>query len=417
VGFVFLETLVDFGARFRSEFSSQCKLGDISENNITKYFVGHNDIIFEHTIEKEDASQWNFFFYNCESGSKVTFDLELEMYNKAAGLTNYLPVGEIPLPLVYGMFTVLNLAALAAWIYWIVKQKGAVRWPAYLLLIVLAVKCALLLTDALIKWWYALMGSALLFSPLVLAVISTMRGVLVLSLVLVIGSGLSFVRQSLPSSRERILVVTALGVQGSLAFIGWFASELLDSSSTTLYIILVVTHIVDILTYLSVFYSLHMTKKYLQVSALVEGASAKALSQVEAFKKLYSLLLIFVYLSKMLSWAMWQLLPFNFVWISTVLQEGSALLFFCGIAWLLRKTASPHASALSSLMEFWYFLRGFVVPVVQFVQKQREGTSAAPLSVEEELSRVAVEPTDDESAVFLDEDPSAASDTRDEMTV
>ena len=84
--------------------------------------------VFNKTIREGQDGYYNLYFVNKEKvpgKSRVTIPVDFQMtivqYNKGM---NYLPVGKLPLPTLYLLFTLLYIGMLAVWVYFCLLKSG-----------------------------------------------------------------------------------------------------------------------------------------------------------------------------------------------------------------------------------------------------------------------------------------------------
>jgi hypothetical protein len=103
----------------------------------------------KYEIKKNEEAEYTIFFYNCLPNSRVTFDLEINLYNSYGGKRNYLSAGDASLPNTWYFFTVLFSVGL---VYWCInlRDNWAHKQQIHLLMTLLCVlKVLTMLVDAL----------------------------------------------------------------------------------------------------------------------------------------------------------------------------------------------------------------------------------------------------------------------------
>jgi hypothetical protein len=160
----------------------------------------------ETTIPAGMANEYSIFYYNCRTGSTVSFDLGIELYNNYNGKKDYLPAGESSLPTVWFGFAFVFFLGLVWWSNHLKSNWGSKHGIHVLMTVLLVLKVMTMTVDGLklshmkstgtgSAWdwiWFLLYG---------------VKGAALFIVIVLIGSGWSFVKPFLQEKEKKIVMV------------------------------------------------------------------------------------------------------------------------------------------------------------------------------------------------------------------
>jgi hypothetical protein len=155
------------------------------------------------TVTIDNPGEYAVVFSNCQDGVEVTMDVRTEMYNVRGpgGTRDYLPVGLQPLPAIYAGVSVVYAAFLAVWAWACVRRRTeAERIHAVMgaLLLFKALKTACAAEDA---WFVERTGTPHGWD-VAFYVFGFFKGVLLFTVIVLIGTGWSFLKPYLQASLQ-----------------------------------------------------------------------------------------------------------------------------------------------------------------------------------------------------------------------
>lgn len=175
----------------------------------------------EHSITVDEVGLYSLIFSRCvPSGAHtVSFKLDASFINPGP---NFLSAGDAPLPTVYLVFFVLHLVAFGAWV-WVLRrdpsQHGTVHRIHYMMAFLLAFKVLSLLFESIRYHYIAIFGVSETWS-LVYYFFASVKGIMLFTVILLIGSGYSLMKNYLNDNEKRIIfVVLVLQVLDNIAMV------------------------------------------------------------------------------------------------------------------------------------------------------------------------------------------------------
>eukprot|EP00878_Enallax_costatus_P004534 GHUV01004775.1.p1 GENE.GHUV01004775.1~~GHUV01004775.1.p1 ORF type:complete len:321 (+),score=66.73 GHUV01004775.1:120-1082(+) len=178
-------------------------------------------------VDITDGGLSSVYFANCEKSMPVSFDVRVESYNLVGpeGRKDYLSIGESELDVMYWVMFSLFTVVTAAWAYTLVRSKRSktvykIHW---LMLALVTFKTLTLLTQAIMYLVIEKQGSPHGWNW-VYYVTTALRGSLFFAVIVLIGTGWSYMRPFLDDNTRKVLMVV-LPLQVGVAIVHklhWF---------------------------------------------------------------------------------------------------------------------------------------------------------------------------------------------------
>lgn len=226
----------------------------------------------EHTITVDEIGLYSLIFARCApvGTHQISFKLDAAFINPGP---NYLSAGDAPLPTVYLVFFFFHLVAFGAWI-WVLRrdpaQHGTVHRIHYMMACLLAFKVLSLLFESIRYHYISMFGVSESWS-IVYYFFASVKGIMLFTVILLIGSGYSLMKSYLNDNEKRIIMaVLVLQVIDNIAMViieetapgsqGWLTWK--D-----------ILHLVDILCCLAILLPIVWSIRHLQyvILSLVEN--------------------------------------------------------------------------------------------------------------------------------------------------
>lgn len=210
-----LETIVERNQCIFDKMNDRDILLDLSNTDTWR------SAMLEHTITPNEIGLYSLIFARCAPTGlhTVSFKLDAAFINPGP---NYLSAGDAPLPSVYLVFFFFFLIALVAWI-WVLRrdpaQHGTVHRIHYMMACLLAFKVLSLLFESIRYHYIAMFGVSETWS-IVYYFFASVKGIMLFTVILLIGSGYSLMKSYLNDNEKRIImVVLVLQVLDNIAMV------------------------------------------------------------------------------------------------------------------------------------------------------------------------------------------------------
>ncbi|XP_006647525.1 protein CANDIDATE G-PROTEIN COUPLED RECEPTOR 7-like [Oryza brachyantha] len=281
------------------------------------------------TVTIDDPDQYAVLFSNCQDGVEVTMDVLTELYNVRGGASdgprNYLPVGLQPLPTIYTAVSAVYFAFLAAWACACVRHRAtAERIHAVMgaLLLFKALKMACAAEDS----WYVERTGTPHGWDVAFYVFGFLKGVLLFTVIVLIGTGWSFLKPYLQEREKNVLmIVIPLQVIENLLLVvigetgptgqGWIVWNQ-------------VFLLVDVICCCAVFFPIIWSIRSMREASRTDGKAALNLQKLTLFKRFYLVVVGYLYFTRIIASAFLALLSYKYQWGVNVAIEAASFAFY-----------------------------------------------------------------------------------------
>lgn len=294
-----------------------------------------------HHVKPIAAGFYSLVFIRCHGienhYATVEFQLDIDFHNLGP---NYLSAGDMALPAIYMVFSVLFGIATFIWCYILhnsTKKGTATVYSIHYVMATLGVVKALSLLFESIRYHYiALVGASELWS-IVYYIFTAIKGVMLFMVILLIGSGWSLMKGYLNDREKSIIFIVLL-----LQVINNAAMVILDETSPGSKAYLLwrdALHIVDILCCCAILFPVLWSIRHLRQAAEVDGKAAEAKVKLELFRKFYIIVISYVYFTRIAVDLIESSIPFYMLWLGPFCSELASLLFFVSTGLQFQPTA------------------------------------------------------------------------------
>ena len=341
-----METTVELNLCPFTSIEPEDILIDISVNDVWK-----NPIDIKHTFQEEDeAGLYTLLFARCSSidASKegesiatddhtVSFNVDVTFKNKGNGIVgkstsesswDYLSAGDRPLPLMYMIFFVLFFIAFLIWLAVLRRdpvEYGTVHKIHYLMAALMLLKCCTLLTESVRYHMISVRGTTG-FMSLLYYIFTSMRGIMLFTVILLIGTGWSIMRSFLHDKEKKIVLVVLIAqiinniamvvleetAPGTIEWADWrFAMHMFDLACCCAIILPILWSI-----------------SYLR-SAVETGSKGQImLAKLKLFRTFYVMVVSYIYFTRIVVYLVEAVVPYHLIWVGPFATEFATLVFY-----------------------------------------------------------------------------------------
>ncbi|KAK6935618.1 Transmembrane protein GPR107/GPR108-like [Dillenia turbinata] len=274
-----------------------------------------------------DPDQYTLVFANCLQQIRVSMDVHSAMFN-LEGRTNrrdYLSAGKTVLPRVYYLFSVIYFVLAGVWIHLLYKKRLTVYTIHFFMLAVVILKALNLLCEAEDKSYIKRTGSAHGWDVL-FYIFSFLKGITLFSLIVLIGTGWSFLKPYLQDKEKKVLmIVIPLQVVANTAQVvlnetGPFAQSWFTWKQIFL--------LVDVICCCAVLFPIVWSIKNLREAARTDGKAAVNLMKLTLFRQYYVVVICYIYFTRVVVYALETITSYRYLWTSVVAGELATLAFY-----------------------------------------------------------------------------------------
>lgn len=282
---------------------------------------------FSTVFSETDADQYTLLFANCLQQVKVSMDVKSAMYNLEGkeNRRDYLSAGKTILPRVYFFFSLVYAALAGLWIFVLYKKRLTVFGIHFFMLAVIILKTFNLLCEAEDKSYIKRTGSAHGWDVL-FYIFSFLKGVMLFTLIVLIGTGWSFLKPFLQDKEKKVLmIVIPLQVVANIAQVvidetGPYGHDWFTWKQVFL--------LVDVVCCCAVLFPIVWSIKNLREAARTDGKAAVNLMKLTLFRQYYIVVICYIYFTRVVVYALETITSYRYLWTSVVAAELATLAFY-----------------------------------------------------------------------------------------
>jgi len=273
---------------------------------------------------------YSMFFHNCynylhRSRSKrlpVKFDINIEEKNS----DSYLSAGEMPLPALYQMLSILFFLSGCFWVF-ILKKNGTeqvfrIHW----------IMAALVFLKSLSLFFHGVNYTKIAANgiheeswAILYYVTHLLKGGLLFFTIVLIGSGWAFVKHVLSSNEKKVfMVVLPAQVISNVAYIILEESDLGEIGHNFWKEVFV---LIDLLCCGAILLPVVWSIRHLQDASSTDGKAAVSLEKLKLFRHFYIMVVCYVYFTRIIVYLLKITVPFQYEWLDSMFKEVSMLTF------------------------------------------------------------------------------------------
>ncbi|KAK9716718.1 hypothetical protein RND81_06G253000 [Saponaria officinalis] len=274
-----------------------------------------------------DSDQYTLVFANCYDDLGVSMTVRSAMYNLdgKSRQRDYLSAGKTVLPRVYFALSMIYWGMAALWTVILYKKRLTVFRIHVFMLAVVLLKALNLLCEAEDKSYIKKTGSAHGWD-VVFYIFSFLKGITLFTLIVLIGTGWSFLKPYLQDREKKVLIIVIpLQVVANIAQVvidetSPFAQDWLTWKQLFL--------LVDVVCCCAVLFPIVWSIKNLREAARSDGKAAVNLLKLTLFRHYYVVVICYIYFTRVVVYALETITSYRYLWTSVVAAELATLAFY-----------------------------------------------------------------------------------------
>lgn len=279
------------------------------------------------SIKVSESNLFTLVFANCIPNLKVSMNVHSVMYNFIPKTTtfDFLSAGKTSLPSIYFIFFLIYLFLGAVWIRTLYKKRLSVHRIHFFMLAVVILKAFNLLFEAEDKSYIKRTGSAHGWDVL-FYIFSFLKGITLFILIVLIGTGWSFLKPYLQDKEKKVLIVVI-----PLQVVSNIAQVVIDEAGPfgeNLYTWKQVFLVVDIICCCAVLFPIVWSIKKLREAARTDGKAAVNLMKLTLFRHYYVVVICYIYFTRVVVYALESITSYKYEWTGVVASELATLGFY-----------------------------------------------------------------------------------------
>ncbi|XP_047340505.1 protein CANDIDATE G-PROTEIN COUPLED RECEPTOR 7-like [Impatiens glandulifera] len=290
---------------------------------------------FNNSFPITTPDEYNLVFGNCGPESEVTMNVHTEIYNldSGKGIKDYLSAGVTQLPTLYFIFSLAFFTFLTIWIYILFTNKNSVHRIHFLMALLLLAKALNLISAAEDKHYVKVTGTPHGWDVL-FYIFQFLRVVLLFTVIVLIGTGWSFLKPFLQEREKKILItVVPLQVLANIASIvigetGPFIKDWITWNQVFL--------LVDIICCCAIIFPIVWSIRSLRETSKTDGKAARNLAKLTLFRQFYIVVIGYLYFTRIVVFALKTISAYKYRWVSNAAEEIASLAFYAMMFYMFR---------------------------------------------------------------------------------
>ncbi|CAL9207162.1 unnamed protein product [Musa hybrid cultivar] len=302
-----------------------CPLSSHFVTSVLRFKDLGTDASLSRSVDIENPDEYSLLFGSCNAGVETTMDVRTEMYNMDGSTKDYLPAGRKPLPKMYFTFSVVYLVFLLAWAVVCIKERATVDKIHVAMGALLLFKGLKLLCAAEDLWYVKKTGTPHGWD-VAFYVFGFFKGVLLFTVIVLIGTGWSFLKPYLQEREKNVLKIVI-----PMQVIENIASVVIGETGPTKKDWLTWNQIfllVDIICCCAVFFPIIWSIRSLREASKTDGKAARNLEKLNLFKQFYLVVVSYLYFTRIIVPASGRLLNYRYHWCAYAAMEGASFAFY-----------------------------------------------------------------------------------------
>uniref|UniRef100_A0A1B6L602 GOST seven transmembrane domain-containing protein n=1 Tax=Graphocephala atropunctata TaxID=36148 RepID=A0A1B6L602_9HEMI len=298
-----------------------------------------NFIIYVATEAEEGL--YNLYFHSCPNYGRSPVDLYFTMEIEENNKGNYLSAGEMPLPPLYTMMSILFFLSGCFWVFILVKSNHPVYKIHYLMAVLVYLKSLSLLFHSINYHFIQVRGAHVAAWAILYYITHLLKGSVLFITIVLIGTGWTFIKHILSDKDKKIfMIVIPLQVLANVANIIIEESEEGDVEYKTW---LDVFMLVELLCCGAILFPVVWSIRHLQEASHTDGKAAINLRKLKLFRHFYVMIVCYIYFTRIIVYLLQLTVSFQYKWLDEMFREMVTYVFFVMTGYKFRPaSANPY---------------------------------------------------------------------------
>nr|AEE62892.1 unknown [Dendroctonus ponderosae] len=305
----------------------------------------YNASFFMSVDSLREEGLYNLYFHNCPNYNLNTetildFDIEITEQN----VNGYLSAGEMPLPALFCMMSILFFLSGMFWVFLLKQSKHPVFKIHYMMAVLVFLKAISLAFHGVNYHYIEQLGFHLTTWAILFYVAHLLKGALLFVVLVLVGTGWTFIKYVLtPKDKKLFMVVIPLQVLANLAQIILEESEEGDIEYLAWRNVVIM---IDLLCCGGILFPVVWSIRHLQEASETDGKAAINLRKLKLFRHFYIMVVCYIYSTRIIVYLLKITVPFQYGWLHEMFREMATYVFFVLTAYKFRPASQNPYFAL-----------------------------------------------------------------------
>ncbi|XP_047543710.1 protein GPR107 [Vanessa atalanta] len=302
-------------------------------------FDYYNTSFAMYVASEKEEGLYNLYFHNCPREDVINpppINVMIQIYESNDG--NFLSAGEMPLPALYSMMSLIFLLSAGFWTF-ILKTSRHTVYRIHIIMCVLVYLKAMSLAFHGINYHFIqTRGEHVTAWAILYYITHLLKGAVLFVTIVLVGTGWNFIKHILADRDKKIfMIVIPLQVVANVAEIIIAESEEGAAEHNAWRILFI---FVDMLCCGAIMFPVVWSIHHLEDSSTTDGKAAVNLRKLKLFRHFYVMILCYIYFTRIIVTILENTVPFQYSWIDEMFREMATFVFFVMTGYKFRPAAA-----------------------------------------------------------------------------
>ncbi|XP_017869289.1 PREDICTED: protein GPR107 isoform X1 [Drosophila arizonae] len=323
---------------YRQSQEELCRNFSLPLNKITVDGTNYYNFTFSMFVATQhDEGLYNLYFHACPNYQRpkiLSFNVDIEENNNG----NYLSAGEMPLPALYCMMSLLFFLSGLFWVFILKKSKHTVYKIHYLMAVLVFLKSLSLMFHSINYHFIEKRGEHVEAWAILYYIAHLLKGAVLFITIVLIGTGWTFIKHILSDKDKKIfMIVIPLQVLANVAQIITDESDQSDAEFRTWHNIF---FFVDLLCCGAILFPIVWSIRHLHEASATDGKAAINLRKLKLFRQFYIMIVCYIYFTRIIVDLLQMTVVFQYAWLDEMFREMATYVFFVLTGYKFRPVSS-----------------------------------------------------------------------------
>ncbi|XP_077300928.1 protein GPR107 [Arctopsyche grandis] len=288
---------------------------------------------------------YNLYFHNCPNTVSPLLNFVVDIYESNDG--NFLSAGDMPLPALYTMMSMLFALSAFFWTFIICTSRHPVYRIHILMCILVFLKALSLALHGVNFHFLQVRGEHVPAWAILYYITHLFKGALLFITIVLVGTGWNFIKHILADRDKKLfMIVIPLQVIANVAEIIIDESEegAVQYNAWSYTFILL-----DLMCCTTIIFPIIWSIKHLQDASTTDGKALINLRKLKLFKHFYLMVFCYIYSTRMIAYVLKKIFAFQYSWLDEMFKGMATFVFFVLTGYKFRPaSANPYFSTTSA---------------------------------------------------------------------
>lgn len=334
-------------AKAGEKFVPQCSYANLPITRETRNGYDYYNTSFAMLVASEkEEGLYNLYFHNCPHAGRTAVtpvNTVIEIYESNNG-DNFLSAGEMPLPALYSMMSMIFFLSAGFWTFILHTSKHPVYRIHIIMCVLVYLKALSLAFHGINYHFIQTRGEHVTAWAILYYITHLLKGAVLFVTIVLVGTGWNFIKHILADRDKKLfMIVIPLQVVANVAEIIIAESEEGAAEHNAWRGIFI---LVDLICCGAILFPVVWSIRHLQDASSTDGKAAINLRKLKLFRHFYIMVVCYIYFTRIIISLLKITVPFQYSWIDEMFRETATIVFFATTGYKFRPAAAnPYFTA------------------------------------------------------------------------